>query len=748
MSRRELIASCTLPLALFAAGAARAQDLNDRPAGPPPPSATPLATDANQVDFSAGALEYDMNADVVTATGDVRMFRQGNRLRADKVVWNRKTGAVVATGDIAVTNPQGDVAYGDSINLTDTLKDGVVQNMLLVLDQGGRLAAQQGTRDTNGVVTLKRAAYTPCDVTNAAGCPKEPSWKVTAVSVTYRPDRERIYYKGAQFHLFGLPGLPLPDFSNPIGGQSSSGLLTPDIQIDHTNGLEIGLPYYFKLAPNRGLTITPRIFTSALPMLEAQYDSLSTLGSFSVTAYGTYSRQNDDIAGVTTNAPGENDFRGYFDASGRFQLDPNWSVSGSIRIASDKTFLRRYDISRDDRLRSTIDVERIDKDSYFSIAGWAVQTLRIDESQHLQPLALPEIDYRRRIADPWLGGTFTFQLNSLALDRSEGQDTQRAFASAQWQLNKLTRWGQEVTFTAYGRGDIYHTNDTLATTIASYRGNEGFDDRFIGALAVDVKWPLIGNFLSGTQRLTPRVQFVASPHTGNLSIPNEDARAVDLEDSNLFALNRFPGYDRWEDSTRVTYGADWSVDLPNFSVDATVGQSYRLASQPTLFPDGTGLNGRFSDIVGRTELRYRDFVSLTHRYRLDKDGLAIRRNEVDATVGSRATYVLVGYLRLNRNIDPSLEDLRDSEEIRLGGRVQVGRFWSAFGSTVIDLTDRKEDPLSLADGFDPVRHRLGVAYEDDCLKLGVTWKRDYQNTGDAQRGNSYLLTLAFKNLGR
>ncbi|MGN6374392.1 MAG: LPS-assembly protein LptD, partial [Sphingomonas sp.] len=247
---------------------------------------------------------------------------------------------------------------------------------------------------------------------------------------------------------------------------------------------------------------------------------------------------------------------------------------------------------------------------------------------------------------------------------------------------------------------------------------------------------------------TPRFQIVASPHTANLSIPNEDARAVDLEDSNLFALNRFPGYDRWEDSTRFTYGVDWNVDLPDFSLDATIGQSYRLTSRPALFPDGTGLTDRWSDIVGRTEIRYRDFVSIVHRYRVDKDGLAFRRNEVDATIGSRATYLLAGYLRLNRNIDPTIEDLRDSEEVRLAGRVQFGRFWSVFGSTIIDLTDRNEDPLSLADGFDPVRHRLGVAYEDDCLKLGLTWKRDYQETGDAQAGNSFLLTLAFKNLGR
>ena len=741
-----MILCCTMPLALVAATSARAQDLQDR-GPPPPPSATALPSDPNQVQFSADALEYDNNTDVVTVNGDVRMFRDGNRLRADKVVWNRKTGKVTATGNIAVTNPQGDVAYGDSIELTDSLKDGIVQNVLIVLEQGGRLAAKQGTRQTNGVVDLDYAAYTPCQVATSSGCPKNPSWKITAVKVTYRPDKERIYYKGAQLHLFGL-AVPVPSLSNPVGSDASSGFLAPDFQLNHTNGLQVGMPYYFRLAPNRGLTIEPYVFTNALPMLSADYRSLSEDGAFRITGYGTYSRQSDDFPGVTTAASSSNQFRGYLDASGRFQLDPNWSISGSFRFASDKTFLRRYDISRDDRLRNTIDIERIDQDSYLSIAGWAVQTLRLDEKQNLQPLALPEIDYRRRIADPWLGGVVTLQANSLALDRSEGQDTQRAFASATWELNKLTRWGQQVTFTAYGRGDVYHTDDSLATTVPIYRGEDGFQDRFIGALAVDVKWPFIGGFLSGTQRLTPRFQIVASPHTANLNVPNEDARAVDLEDSNLFALNRFPGYDRWEDSTRFTYGIDWQVDLPNFSLDATVGQSYRLSTQPTLLPDGTGLTDRTSDIVGRTELRYRDFVSIVHRYRLDNDGLAIRRNEIDATVGSRATYLLVGYERLNRNIDPSLEDLRDSEEIRVGGRIQFGKFWSAFGSTVIDLTDRNEDPLSLADGFDPVKHRLGIAYEDDCLKLGVTWKRDYQETGDAQAGNSYLLTLAFKNLGR
>src|SRR5690606_39215803 len=131
--------------------------------------------------------------------------------------------------------------------------------------------------------------------------------------------------------------------------------------------------------------------------------------------------------------------------------------------------------------------------------------------------------------------------------------------------------------------------------------------------------------------------------TRNLSIPNEDARAVDLEDSNLFALNRFPGYDRWEDGSRITYGAEWQVDLPRISFRTIIGQSYRLNEKESILPSGTGLSDRFSDIVGRSTLKVGRYLSFVHRFRLDKDNLAVRRNEIDTVFGGRQTYATIGY---------------------------------------------------------------------------------------------------------
>ncbi|WP_184078814.1 LPS-assembly protein LptD [Sphingobium subterraneum] len=703
---------------------------------------TPLPQSDEEIAFSADALNYDTDTQTVTASGNVQLLRQGNRLRADTVVWNRSTGSVVARGNVSVTDPDGNIGYGDQIDVTDSLKDGVVTNMLLVLDKGGRLAATRGQR-VNNVYTLTHAAYSPCPVVDEDGCPKEPSWQIKAVKVIYRPDRQRVYYQGARLELFGIPIAVLPVFSHPVGGGGGTGFLMPDLRINGVNGLEATAPYYIKLAPNRDLTITPHVYTRVLPMMEASYRSLTSKGAYRVTGYLTYGSR----IGSGATAQPQRDVRGYIEASGKFQLNPQWSITGALRRSTDTTFLRRYSITNDDRLRSTINAERIDTDSYLSIAGWSIQSLRAGDRPGQMPIALPVIDYRRRLVDPLLGGNVQLQLNTLAITRASGQDTQRAFVSAEWNLRRLTGLGQEITFTGFARGDVYHSSDNLLTAVADYRGQSGWQSRGIVAAAADARWPFIGSFLGGVQRITPRVQIVAAPRLANLSVPNEDSRSVDLEDSNLFALNRFAGYDRFEDSSRITFGVEYALDLNDFTLESVVGQSYRINRRATILPDGTGLSDRVSDIVGRTTVRYRDFVKVTHRYRLDKDSLAIRRNEIDAAVGSHQTYATIGYLRFNRNVTGRLEDLSDREEVRLGARVKIARYWSVFGSTIIDLTGKREDPLTTADGFDPVRHRAGIAYQNDCLDLSLTWRRDFQFVGDARPTNTFQLRLAFRNLG-
>ncbi|HVF37462.1 MAG TPA: LPS assembly protein LptD, partial [Sphingomicrobium sp.] len=567
-----------LPLCLVLPHAAWAQD--------PVSSSAPAEP---TIDFSADELSYDNQAEVVTASGQVRMARDGNYLAADRVVWDRRTGRVTAEGNVVVINPQGDKLVGDRVDLTDSLRDGTIDNLLVVLESGGRIAASKGAR-SGPITELSDAVYSPCPVIGPTGCPKDPSWKITAARVTQDSTTGRVRFTGGRINILGITLPLLPIFSIGDGSQKGgvTGALVPGMRLDSNNGLELNFPYYWRLDRNRDLTVTPHIYTNSAPAFEARWRHLTSIGAYQVGGFVTYGDVPDPDPDdpTPTNRDG---VRGYFEANGRFQLDPNWTVTSSLRGATDKTVARRYDITRDDRLRSFVNAERIDLDSYISIQGWAFQGLRSTDDQEKIPFALPAIDARLRLDKPILGGQVELQGNSLAILRIDGQDTQRAFASARWDLRRITSMGQELTLTAFGRADAYHTDESSETPVEIYRGEDGWQFRGIGAVAADIRWPLVGELWGGVQRLVPRVQLVLSPPTTNLDIPNEDARAVDLEDSNLFALNRFPGHDRWEDGSRITYGAEWAFDRPRWSVQAVIGQSYRLTRKPSIFPDGTGL---------------------------------------------------------------------------------------------------------------------------------------------------------------
>ena len=707
-----------------------------------PQSLPPINSD-RAIRFEADNLDYDADSDVIIASGNVLLSSEDQSVRADEVRWDRQGGTIYANGSVRIVDEGGNQLFTESVELTDRFEAGAMDELLVTLRAGGRLAARAGARGEDGDVILSDAAYSACPITTAEGCDKSPSWRITARRIIFDPSQNRVSFDGAFLELFGARILPMPGLAFRTDGSAISGFLVPDLRISESNGVEISGDYYFRIADNKDLTLGTYLYTEATPMVSAEWRHLTDKGAYQITGYATHSRR---ISTFTGNPTTERDPRGYLFANGKFQLSPEWSLTSSVRLASDRTFLRRYDISRDDRLRSTFNIERIDDQSYFSLAGWATQTLRLDAPQGQVPVALPVIDYRRRLADPLAGGTVELQANTLSLVRDEGQDTQRAFASARWDLRRLTGLGQVVTLSALARGDVYHSDENGFTATEIYRGNSGWQSRGVAIGAIDIEWPFVGEAFGGTQVIKPRLQLVASPAIRNLEIPNEDSRAIDLEDSNLFSLNRFPGYDRVEDGVRLTYGLDWELQRPGWRIKSTVGQSYRFDTQRAILPDGTGLSERVSDFVGRTEVRFKDTVKFTHRFRLDKDNGAIRRNEFDATVGNARTYVELGYLRLNRNIE-DFEDLQDREELRAAVRIAFADYWSVFGSGVFNLTDRAEDPTFASDGFDPVRTRLGIAYRDECIEFGLTWRRDYVTAGDAQRGDTFQLTFALRNLG-
>ena len=139
------------------------------PPEPPidPATMPPAPGDAERINFEANSVSYDQDNDTVTASGDVVLRSEDRSVRADQVTWSRTSGQIVATGDVRFVDEDGNQLYTSRIELNDEFEAGAMEDLLLALREGGRLAAANGERLADGTIELTTAAYTGCEVATA-----------------------------------------------------------------------------------------------------------------------------------------------------------------------------------------------------------------------------------------------------------------------------------------------------------------------------------------------------------------------------------------------------------------------------------------------------------------------------------------------------------------------------------------------------------------------------------------------------
>ena len=223
--------------------------------------------------------------------------------------------------------------------------------------------------------------------------------------------------------------------------------------------------------------------------------------------------------------------------------------------------------------------------------------------------------------------------------------------------------------------------------------------------------------------MEPIAGVIIGPNGGNDTgkIPNEDSVDFELDDTNIRSSNRFTGLDRVEGGPRAYYGLKTSfyeTDLGRAS--AFLGQSFRVRDDST-FKEGSGLDGNFSDFVGRVEVSHPKYFSLLYRFRIENEDFNIKRNEVRLTAGLPVLRISANYLFVDQEDQGSFESFEDREEIalrmssRVLKRLSVGANTRRHGHGVI------ERPVSAITGICvDVEPRTTVVSEE-------IWKYDPPN---------------------
>jgi len=283
-----------------------------------PVAAKSAAPADNQILLQADQVEYDGDAQTVSAVGHVEIVDQGRILNADRVTYDQKTDKVTADGHVSVTDTAGNVAFSDHVVLTEHMRDGALSGFGALIGKNGRLAAASAERVGGTMVIAHRTVYSPCKICNQPG-QRTPLWRVKAEKVVYDQVKHRIHFTNATLDLFGVPIFYTPILSEPDPTvKYASGLLAPDFGNSTKIGYFARIPYYFALSPTNDLTIAPQFSTKGGELVETEYRARWNHSGMWLQSSLAY---NPD-GGLGGN-PGSQVYDHLF-GSGRFAINDTW----------------------------------------------------------------------------------------------------------------------------------------------------------------------------------------------------------------------------------------------------------------------------------------------------------------------------------------------------------------------------------------------------------------------------------------
>lgn len=720
---KSLLAAGTAALALLACGLpAVAQD---GAAATPPPTLDSMVASGERAVITADELSHDQALGTVTARGNVEVQYGGRILLADTVNYQIASDRVTASGQVVLTEPDGNTLFSDHIELTGELGEGYAREVRLLLADGSRAAAAQATRQNARTTTLERAVYSACD-----SCPTDPDaplvWQVKAMKVVHDQDTKDITYEDAWLEMWGVPVVYTPYLSHPDPTvKRRSGFLAPSYGGRKDLGITLTVPYYYAIAPNHDLTFAPMMTTQQGPMLGGEHRYVGD--RFKIVSEGSITRDSDDR------------IRNHLDAEAMLLIDDTWRAGADVALASDDTYMRRYGHGQPAFLTSRGYVEGFSRRSYTSVESFYFQDLTEagvlgTAPQTGSPVVAPLAEWHL-VTQPGANGAFhTATLSTVALHRPDGADSRRMSAEWGWHLPHVADTGEIYRLDATLRGDGYSVNEVRRGTNSLYSGTTG---RVVPQVAMTWSLPMERNHATYNEVLEPIVMGVISPRGQNPGeIPNEDSLDFEFDDTNLFSANRFTGWDRVEGGPRVNYGLRWGAFGRSFGqVETLFGQSYHTTDE-AIYAEGSGLNGNFSDYVGRVLFKPNENIDLVYRFRLDREDFTPQRNELGARVGPPPLRVGVTYTAL---AGQPLREGGANERESLGVTVlsEVSRSWRVGGEWQHDLTS------------DGGPRRIGglIEYEDECFVFSLDGAREYTYDRDYEGGYAVAMRLSFKTLG-
>ncbi len=779
---------------LIAATPAAAQLLTF-PAPAPSPPKSQIAIDREksgdkQMLVQAREIDYDYTNHRVSAVGGVQIYYGGATIEADRVIYDQTTKRLHAEGNVRLSEPDGKVTYGQIMDLADDYRDGFVDSLRLDTPDQTRMAAARAERSSGNYTVFHNGVYTAC--LPCKDDPKKPPlWQVKAVRMIHDQGEKMLYFEDASLEFFGMPIAWMPYFSAPDPTvKRKTGFLIPIAGYSSLFGASLEIPYYWALAPDYDATFQPRITSTQGVLLQGEFRQRTLNGAYSVSAAGIRQLNKEKF---DVGAPGYLDWRGAVQTRASLPSTPNGYGAGpawrSPTGSSSPTIVPACcaTANRADPLQPSISegVSQLylsgkGNRSYFDARSIYYYGFSTADTQAQIPIVHPVIDYNLTLDHPVLGGELGYKLNFTSLSRQSANfDAITSATTTSGAATAPTR-GQNCRrvvccaafpelITASRRRPIGGAASPTPTAKCSrrLRRRASIPPRCRSApirafpttcRPATARWcapcrPSVWNTAIPSSTRNPgaprRSSRSARSSFGRMkprsaAMPNEDAQSLTFDDSNLFRVDKFSGWDRVEGGSRANAGVQYTAQFNKAGyVNALVGQSYQLFGQNSFAQGGgtnTGLNSGLdtaqSDYVTRVSFQPNSTYKFTQRFRLDHNNYSIQRNEIEAT----ATFSRWNFTAMYGDYapQPDLGFLYRRKGVLGSAALKLDANWVLSGSLRYDLSAKKINQTL-----------IGLGYVDDCFILGLNYitNYNYDTLGSPTLVHQVMLQLSLRTIG-
>ena len=710
-------------------------------------------------------LIYDNSGNRVVARGNVEIYYNNYVLTADEVVYDQAAGTLTAVGNVTVKEPQGNVIRADRYTLTDDFRDGFVQSLSIVTKDQSHITADRAVRREGNVTEFENGRFTPCK--SDGNTP--PLWCVSSARIIHDQSAQTISFQDAYFEIYGQPVFWLPYFQMPDPTvKHKSGFLAPDYGHSNSLGYIVGLPYYFALSPSYDLTVTPTYFSKQGTMYKAEWRQRLANGQYNIKLNGI-DQQGNALPETATLSDRErlDGWRGSVETHGLFSLSSWWKFGWDATIESDDEYRRFYKLDSvlvTDRVNQVYLTGQSDR-NYFSAHLYQFGGLLLDDTNQASSSAHPIIDYNYVFADPILGGELKWNTNALSFTRDDGvtkdpitgkrvdQNINRIVTELKWRRRMTDAIGISYTPFADVRGDIYQFDNFLnpETVTAAHVGSYVPDDttaRGMFDAGVTISYPWIASTANASHIIEPIGQIVIHEESvTQRDLPDEDARSLIFDDTNLFDTSKFSGYDRTETGTRANVGVQYTFQLHDGGYARFLaGESYHLAGEnvymnPGRADDGSyvftptsGLETARSDYVLGAYIAPTTWFRAISQSRFDETDFGLKREDASLIAAYGPLSGQIGYSYTAA--DPVTNFVTSQDEIIGQAFLKLSDRWSVGGSMRYDI----DDSMLLYDAYT-------LKYADECFVLTASYSDQFFRTATIEPDHTLMVRFELKHLG-